>query len=824
MHFRIEGQSQVLTVTDGFARLTNVAQNGDMSFEFTYSVSQEKAIQRRATQVVISVESRSVVRKQLMGETQRGRIDTRAIVDNLRTAVVDAKTAAEQQTRHLVARRSSDVTAVINNENVPLLRARVPPSQIPSMNRPRLVLTSASESKRQNDPRPLLHRVSNSKAVKDIHHVLSSSLGASPQALMHDMITRQGLDPTYALALTPRTSTEASTHGGLSNAQRSIELDTDPSSQLLNYYLFSPTQGAPPTSTDGIVDTDMAYVIKPVTSDVVNVAVNMVLPARKRLLQGVRADQLYVTFELLDSATNLPIDTITRVLDVPRHVRIYNTPKVAPIVGVSGSGLSGRINLEITQRDPGATEVQVYKKSFWIASTETDGYTLVGSYALSAVDQSLLVQVDVPKASPAVYRVIPVGGQSIQGFEFTNVIVRPPRYNPSKAVSLSASQSDVGVQLEVRQIPSSVVAIQFMRWNLTTHDKDPSTVGSDVGFIDDSVRRANLLTVVDPTVVPDNVYRYQARLIYRGGHTADFGDIIVDFLKPVPGQVDTRIEGLNVAHDETPNVTFTINTSVVDSDIDVVRKMLDSQGLSAFFSDDVFKQRDQLRDLIAHNVQRVDLLTGYRDDFGIVTDADFNDDVLGKKQAVRRLEYGHRYRYEIYPLLRAPETLFDSYVKQAVDHVTKKPYSFSPAKFLHPFTLKRGVLVTAAGARLRHAKDPMSYGVVGSIASIEVSLDSDTAKVVDPTATAFDRSTSLVTWSILGDTSRVDHFVILKQVHGIRSVLGKSHSSFANGSCQYVHRLTQHDVGAMQYVIIPVFNDYKVGQEAVTNAVVIEVP
>lgn len=824
MYFRIDGQSQILRVPDSFARLTDVAKNGDMSFEFTYSVSQEKAIQRRATRVVVSVESRSVVRKSLAGETQRGRIDTRAIVDNVRTAVVDAKSAVEQQARHLVARRVSDITVAINNEVVPLLRARVPSSRIPSMNKPRLVLTSASESKRQNDHRPLLHRVANSRIVKDVHHVLSSSMSTSPQALMHDMITRQGIDPTYALSLTPRTATEASTHGGLSNTQRAVELDTDPASQLLNYFLFPPTQGVPPTSTDGIVDTDMSYVIKNVVNDEITIPVTLVLPSRKRSLQGVHVDQLYVTFELLDSATNLPIDAITRVLDVSRHVRIYNTPKLAPSVGFSSSGLSGRINLEIKQRDKGASEVQVYKKAFWIASPETDGYALVGSYALSSNDQSLLVQVDVPKSSPVLYRVIPVGGQSMQGFEFTNVAVKPPRYVPSKAVSFSALQSDTGVQLEIRQIPTSVVAVQFLRWNLTTRERGPTTVGSDIGFIDDSARRADLLSTIDSAVVPDNIYRYQARLIYRDGHTTDVGNVVVDFLKPSPGQVDTRIEGLNVSHDDAPNVTFSIKTSVIDGDIDAVKKMLDAQGLSALFSEDVLKQRDQLRDLIAYNVQRVDLLTGQREDFGIITEPDFNDDTFGKKQAVRRLEHGHRYRYEVYPLLRAPETLFDSYVKQVVDPVTKKPYGFSPAKFLHPFTLKRGVLVTTAGARLRHGMDPMSYGAVGSIATVEVSFDTSTAKVVDPTATAFDRSTSLITWSVLGDIARVDHFVILKQVHGIRSVLGKAHSSFANGSCQYVHELTQHDAGVLQYVIVPVFNDYKVGQEAITNSMVVESP
>lgn len=823
MYFRIKQQERILNVDDAFAHLRRVHADGSLEFVFFYAVSQARVIQRRATRVAVTLESRSISKKPMMGQTQRGMVDSRALVRNVRSAVIDAKTAAEQQSRYVVARRESDVTAYINNEVVPQLRSHVPISRIPAMTRSRLVMTNAGSIKQDNDPRPLLHRLSNSFIITDVQHALSASVRVDPQAIMHDMIVRQGIDPAHVFNLTSRASSEVATRGGLSNTQHADERATDPATQLLNCYLFPPTMGQIPSTSDAVADTDFVQVVRSQTSDEITVPVVVVVAPRRLRVDGAAVTQLYVTFELLEGATNLPVDSVTKVLDVSKHLRVHNTPKQAPRVGFASSGAGGRVNLEIKQVDLGASEVQVYKKSFWTSTPETDVYTLIGTYPLTARDQSLLVQVDQPRSSPVLYRVIPVGQQSVQGFEYTNVAVSPARSGPIRSASLTAQHTDVGSRLEVRKIPPNVVAMHFLRWNLTTHDTVPTLVGSDVGFVDDSVRRADLLSLVDGVVVPNNVYRYRVRLIYRDGSTSECGDATVDFIQPAPGQVDTRIDDLQVDHDVFPNVTFTISTRTIDSDIDVVKRMLERQGLVDYFTGDITNQRDQLQELIAHNVQRVDLLTGRREDFGVLTDPQFDDAALRKRHAVSVLRYGHRYRYEVYPLLRAPETLFDSLVTTKTDVVTKKPYAFRPAKFLHPFTQKRGVIVSTLGARLRHAKDPMAYGVIGSIATTEVSFDNDTARVVDQAAAAFDRYTNLVTWNVSGQLAHVDHFVVMKQVHGIRTLLGKSHSSFVHGGCQYVHVITSNDVGALQYVILPVYGDYRLGHEAVTNTLIVEV-
>lgn len=824
MYFRFQQRAQLLTVRDNFAHLAEVNSVGDLNFEFTYTVSQREVVKRNALKVNVKIESRHIDKKPILGVSHRGYIDTKAVVNNFRTAVIDAKSASEQQQKYLVAFRSSDITAFINNEIVSQLRVNAPTKNISYFNKPRLRLVSAAEIKKNNDPQPILHRVANSHFVPDLQFAMTASAAEDPRALMHDMIIRQGLDPTYVFDLAPRSETERSSREGLLNPTSAVEKQTDPASRLLHFYLFPPIFDEPPRSTTGVSDSELVNVLEVVSTDELDITVPLQVPVSKLRLEGVQTNQVYVIFELVDSNSNLAIDSVTKVLDVSRHLNLYNTPKSAPRLNTSSSDVSTRLNLEIKQIDPGATSVDVYKKSLWISSSEIDDYTLIGSYPLTSKDQSLLVPVAKPQNSPVLYRVIPRGGDTVQGLEYANIVVKPARYAPMHAVSLTAKQVDSGIQLEVRQFPTNVVAVQILRRNLTTFETSSTTVSGDIGIIDAGVRQANLLSTIDSDVFANNVYQYVARLIYKNGHTVDFGSATIEFIKPSPGEVDTKISDLQVNHDLTPNVTFNINTTLIDTDIDIVKKMLDVQGLADFFTDDITKQRDQLKKLIAHQVHRIDLNTGQVENFGILTAPAFDDDALRKNQAISPLVYGHVYRYIVYPLLRGSETLFDGFVKEAVDPRTKNSYTFSPAKYLHPFTLSRGVLITSKGSLLRQAKDPMSHGIIGSIASIDVSFDKDTAVIIDASANNFDRYLNVVSWKVLGNINNVDHFLILKKVHGIRTLLGKVHSEFVNGSCQFIHKITPHDVGALQYVIIPIFNDYKVGASTVTNTLIVEAP
>ena len=824
MYFRYQQTANLVTVKDDYAQLARVLPNGDLLFELTYTINPGEAINHKAHLVEIQAISRYVPTIPLLGTTQRGIVDNRALVNNIRNMLLNAKNALLQRTTFTLAKTNSNILNYVNNEIMQQLLARVAPADIPQLTSPQLQVIQAGDAKQNNDPQPLLHRVINSLLVPDISTQLTGSALVVAQELMQDMIVRQGIDPSYIFQLTPRSSSELRTRQGLSNTSRAIEWVTDPATRLLNFHLFPPTSEVPPKSLSEVNDTEFVQVLRDVTNTTTEITVPLVISRRSLYFEHADLTNVFIQFDLINSDTNEPVDSVVKTLNITKELQVFYTPKLPPLIKTSVAPNSTHATLQVRQLDPGATSVRIYKKTIYAAAQDIDTYNLIGNYPLTSQQEALQIGVDIPLSSAVIYRAIPVGKQDALGFDFTNIVIKPPRYTPLRSVALTGLQVDNGLQLEARSIPQKCVAIQFLRWNMTTHDNSYTTVNGDVGFVDDAARQADLITTIDSNVANGNIYRYVARLIYKDGNTEDFGDVTIEFIEPAPGQVDTTITDLVISHDTSPDVSFTITTTTSDTDMDAIKRMLGNQNLTEYFTGDIQNQRDQLTNLIAHSVQRVDLTTGIRENFGTVTVTNFVDSALRKNQAVSELQYGHVYRYEIYPLLRAPETMFTNFIKTSVDPVTKKSYTWSPAKFLHPMVLNRGVIVTAKGAAQRYAKDAMSFGIVGSIATIEASFDNDTAKIVNQTATAFNRSLNIITWQVQGDITQVDHFLVLKTVNGIRTVLGKAHSEFPYGACQYFHPVTHHDNGGLSYVIIPVMNDYRVGSDVTTNTVIVDAP
>lgn len=821
MYFKFQRKSDLLVVDDDFAHLRSIHKNGDLEFVLYYKVSPSEAIQNDAMTVNVTVFSRTIAKKPLFENTQTGRVDTKRFVNNILTQVPDAKSVAKQQEQFAVAIKNSDILAKVNNEVIGQLKAKVPAKDIVQMNRSKLKLVQAKTIKESAQSKPILTKSMHTSIV-DTYSVFSGSIDDDPMKLMTDMVVRQGIDPSHVAGMTHRSVTSRDSLRGTLRPSRTQEHANSPSSRLLNVHLFPASAQRQQLTTNQAGDGEYVQVLtsEPVVD--VEIPVRIIVPKHARFVDGSEQSHFFAKFDLVSGRSGGALDSVTRSLDVSKHVQLFSTPRKPPIVKASKSEPSSRATLEIKQVDPGATGVRVYRKIVQASSADIEDYTLFGTYDLKSTDQSLLIRVELPRYSPAIYRVVPVGAYGTIGFEYTNVVIRPKKFQHLKSIALVAQQVETGINIEARKIPSHVVAIEFKGRNLSTHETDYRNIGSTITFIDDSIRRADYASAVDTLVRPGNVYEYVARLIYDTGTSEQSGDAIIEFIQPAPGKVDTKISDVSVQRDDDINVTFSMSTTIIDTNIDIVRALLKRQDIYDAFQNDVIREREFLKSLIAHNVQRIDLTTGKRDDFGVITDETFSDRDLRKNQSILPLVGGHKYRYEIVALVRSPETMFDTLNKTKRDAVTKRTYTFSPAKFMHPITLSRGTLVSAQGLKTRYSKESMSHGVIGSIETVEVAFDADPARVVDATASRFDKYLNIVTWRVSGPIEHVDHFIVMKEVSGVRSIIGKAHSEFSYGNCQFIHQLSPRDEGALTYIVTPCFNDYAMGESAKTNIVLVD--
>lgn len=822
MYYTFDRQFKILNISDAYAELLTVMPDGSLDFEFRYDVSQKTVVQKNALTVNVSIVAQSVSIKPLLGNSHNGNINTVALVGNILTQIRDAKLLLKQQESFTVASRVSDISTQINNENLGQLRAGASLSLIPSLTSTELVATPAVTLSQNNTVQPLLQFVAHASIDPgNIDEQIDVAQSMDTQIAMYEMIIRQGLDPSYITQLTHRSVPAIDSLEGLLRPSRSPEQSTDPSVQLLNYYVLANDADPVRTTTADVTDDTIVNVAQSVTSDIVEVPVRIRIPAYALVLQNQNVANFLVRFDLIDSQTKATVDSIVKTLDVSRQLSLYYTPIIPPTVKGSGSVIASKTNLEIKQRDVGATSVDIYKKMMSPATPIAEDYIFIGNYSLTFTEQALTVPVEKPIDSTAIYRIIPRGKLGNLGYEFTNIVVRPERYTPNKSVAINALSTESGIVVEVRQFPPEAIAIEVLARNLTTYDSDYRNVGG-ISLIDAETRTANYISVIDNQVTENCVFEYTARITYRSGLTKLSNNTIVEFIAIVPGKVDLTITDLTVVNDLTnPNVTFSVQSAVLDQDLDTVMALLQRQDIQQFFQNDIAKQRTFLNSLVAHGIQRVNLTTGVREDFGILTTSTFDDQALRKNNAVSPLVYGNKYRYEAVTMLRAPETMFEDFVKTQIDPSTNKTYQYSPAKFLHPITLSEGTIVSSIGLQTRYSKDPMAHGQIGTIESVEVSFDDQPARIITNAASRFNKDLVVLTWKIEGSIDQVDHFLIIKDVHGVRTLIGKAHSEFQSGNCQYLHQLTAKDAGQLSYIIVPIFNDYRIGIQTTTNSVIV---
>lgn len=817
MYIKLKPISKTLIVEDDFADLIDVDVDGNMKFELRYRVNSGIAVKNDATNVKVTVSSRVLARPQIMPALDSGVIDTKQLIKNVLSMTTTAKNVMKKQETFNVVTKMSDVSSKLDNSMVSqTLSAQVgvKPKKLGKLTSKSVL---AKTIKGSSDVLPLLTQ----PIVGEVSLAPSASMSLNnPTSLMHEMIINQGIDPSAMLSMAPRASSASSTLLGTHGKHMTSEITTSPMNKLLNYHLFSGA-ARPAATTDDVDDGAYVQVITSEYDENVEVLVGVVIEPRMLRVDGKDNMTFNVKFELVNVVSMVPIDSITKVLDVAKHLSVYNMPKHAPFVTAStvpGTYLS-TLNLKVDE--PCVQCINVYRKSIRCSTQDNDVYTLVGTYKMKSSDGTMTVNVDSPKGVASIYRVVPVGQNNALGFEYSNVVVGNDRSLKIKSACVNTKIDIQGVSVDVLNIPQNVVAVEVLARDLTQFERTYTNVGSKVFSTAKKDKTLDYVTIIDTDVVHDHVYEYAAKLIYLSGLTEIVGHNTIEFIRPQPERFSTVITDFNIDATGDLDVQFNVQTKMNDSLSDVVLSVLRQQDLYELFKGDVEREREFLNGLIAHSIYRVDLTTGVRENFGIISTSNFSDRELRKKSSVSNLKIGHRYAYEVNVLMRFPETMFETLRKVVVDQETKKTYVYNPAKFRNPMALEHGILTSFRGTMQRYARDEMTLGLTGVTVTVNASFVNADAQIVDVKAARFSRAYNKIAWRVIGDLTQIDHFVLLKDSNGVRSTVGKVHSNFANENCQFIHVLSDNDRGQLTYKIVPVYNDYRVGSEVTTNAIIV---
>lgn len=813
MYVKVDRTRKYISVDDSYATLLSVTDD-ELKFDVRYNADFPAMVRLGSTEVRVSVHSRSTT--PVFSDkttTALGSIDD---LEEARGTSLRKSLAADQTHGYRLTSTRTDVMSKVNNEVIPQLLQSTKPSDIAQLRKSKLKSASASNFKKRAEPVPVIER------QMTLQPEISGSIRyLNDSKLMLDMMLKSNRDPSTVVSLSTNAASAFELSSGLVGKRANPVVQFSSDSKLLGRRSLPDGISFPRTSNDLSDSSELSEYTTSVT-DEAEVNCTLSIPKRSLRLESSVHSELEVHFDLIQKKTGLQLQRIVKSLDVAEHLRHWYVPKIPPTVSVGRSEQRNRANLQIKQLDPMASAVKVYRKVIGKTVQTLEQYEFMGTFNVKSDQQTLLVPVDIPRESTYVYRVIPTTPDGAHGHVYTNALINPAKPKLISRLSLTCQSTEVGVKLEARSIPSHVAAIRFLVRDLTIRESSFRNVGNDTLLLDDQVRSVGLASVVDTEVTGGHVYEYAAVMIFDGGETKQSETALVEFLSPEKGKVETTIRDFVLTNGAERDVSFTVRTTVSESELDGVKKMLTEQGLADLFSSEIESERDLLQSLVAHNIHRVNLSTGEREDFGVLTSGRFSDSELRANSSVKPLAAGHSYRYDVIPLLRAPETMFDKLSKQSIDHVTKKPYSFKPSKFLHPVTLKSGTLVSPAGLRSIHAKDAMMHGAIGNVKTVEASFAGSRSTLLNASVQTFDRRTNVLTCTIDHAGDEIDHVIVMKEVHGRRTLLAALATFIEASTVTWYHELSSSDVGSMRYIMMPVYGDYSVGAEISSNFIVVE--
>lgn len=771
--------------------------NGRAVYEFTYSVNTKLALERDAQLVEIITEPidlpnpPSIFSLNALNNKPSPVLIAKNIqqIDPVKKDVKDSNINA----RFVAAK--SDFTTKISNA---------------AIKKPKVIkkfgLVRASNAEAQSKTEPI-HQVSTFQ---------SKPVRSSFKSLSANSILKKKEDPSNLVSAF-NIGAKKSLAGISSKAQKSKKLNTFIDNivvKTLSKATVKTTKDAPPNVVVPIViqdETDFVIVNKKLTYE-----------------PGIlNSGEFLVKFNLMNR-DGIIVETIKRKVNHAQNIRILQTPIMEPTI--TSITLPARNLLTIKQNDPNATSVDIFRKEIKRTKRlEDTKYVFVANVKVSKGNPVPFEDL-IGNASNIIYRFIPKGPQGQVGNVYTNKVVGGYNFNiPRNRVERMlyagiVAQPDLrGVLINVVGLAPGVAAIKLLAKDLTRNEKTYRIVPS---LIENTLTTptndtADTYTFLDAAARDNNIIEYVLMLLYENGDEEI--SITREIYKNIPfsvGVVDTVVSHPRLATtNDGIDVQFEISSMINPSKIDTLKKLLKEQGQEDLYINELNNEKEQLNQLIAHQIRRIDLSTGQTVFFRTFTDKNFSDERYRKIDGIDPIKPGRVYRYIVSALLRTPETLFEKNIK-TFTNAANVSVDTLPLKFKHPVVALKGNIVSPAVLAANYSEDPFVFGNVGNFVSQDITVDISKPKAFNAKVVKFNQKTNIVRWNVSGDKSLLDHFIVILDRLGDEEIIGKIHTNFKSNVIEYIDREAPTEPGSYKYKIIPVYKDYRQAPATITEEVI----
>lgn len=819
MKVSLKKETNIIDVPDeGAVRLIETTKDGYFRYEVSYRVDPQRAIQNDAITVKILASQKPFSKQPTSLLTQ---FNPELLIKNIQKKASINKDQSKSQKSNIIFTYISDISSKIpNNKTTELAIGNVLGKGNVILNKQKIIKTqTVQEINEQNITLPVLE---NNLANTVVQTQIPRNTAIARKDFVNILI-RKGIDPAKISGTKINTiqSAKKVADGVVSSPAQSLKKYNLTESQKISFF-GNLINDINPNSVLQLNSLDHVNVLVDSPRTTIDIIETVDIPIG--LLQ---LDTFFFILQLIDK-NGIEIQSIN--ISVPHSKNISNLeiPVHPPKLVVLQTGIPGKNIIQVKQVDKNATGVALYRKEIKTGIPITDSsYTFIGDISITSDQDFQRIEDFVNNYNTVIYRAIPFNSSRMMSSEFDTAGVQGIKRRKSEKydkrqnfVSIVGEIVNGAISLEIRDIPPGVCLVSLLRRNLTIREKNFSVIVKP--FLITNEEYGAPLFATDNNVQENRIYEYQVELLYPDGNK-DIGanNLIIKYEPITANIVETTVSKPNVIQSGVDlDVQFELNSSLTSTDLDYIQKTLKNQGLLDYYQDGILSEKEKLQSIIAYGIKRANLTTGELEDFGIVADTNFSDKKYGPVKSVKPLQAGNEYRYFITTYFRKTETTLEN-VERTVQVSQNIFYTFKPSKWLHPLTLKNGNITTEASRKKNHSQTAFSFGAVGSIATVNVSLADVLPSVVEASAQKFGKNSNIIRWRVQGQVTKIDHFIIILEMIGMRTVVGKCHNISESNYFQFIDVLENGEKGKLTYYIVPVFYDFVRGTEVSTNEVIV---
>lgn len=833
MRAYLKKEQGIIEIPEDFASLTRVDQDksgNSFQYKFQYNVDPKKAFRNNAIIVEMFVSNKPFEPKTFNKLESSNAED---IITNIRIGNQIQKDLYRsdnplKDNKKWVPHISSDITRFISNAQVTLFSsernqaANITSPIVSTRTNYRPMLVSELESQDAN--MPILEVNTNTQTNKyKTGHTDTNSVELREKAT--ELLFQKKIDPAAFVGSRSNSiiSSKNSYEGSTTKINKSIKKDSFDDSEILITSLLSNT-----VNTDSNKNQNN-YQSVPITETNIQIVVEETLSIPTNYLD---AEEFYVVFRLINNV-GLILQTESGLVNHAKLLSLRNIPCIPPVIITPPKSSTGGTTINLKQVDPSGTKIRLYRKNLTALEALRDAtYSLVGEVKCSPGDGFVSMYDYVNSLHPVIYRAVSINSNGLMSSEFSSAVVEVSRGSIAKTVainqkpnfiSISSSVLPTSITVKLNNFPPDPIAFLLKRRNLSLKENTYTNISSVILL--DVLQSSDLVIEDTFDLKPKHIYEYSVFFIYKTGETKQSTSRHVVEFTPITNNVVS----LSVTPAEIEqtgggeiDIKFSIEKNINLNDADQVKLFLTKQGFLGEFQEDIIENREKLGNLFAIGVTRQNLSTGQVEDFGILEDDEnFSDLLVRAATGVESLISGNEYKYTITAYARNIESLLPKLARTDSSN-ENLPYTYTPADWIHPITLENGNIVTETSLKRNHAYKTFTFGNIVDIKEVQVSLSDTLPFLYDGKATYFSNGESvLIQWKVQGNVNKIDHFIIVLDVLGMKTIVGKAHNVSSTNYFQFVDNLSNKESGGLTYFIVPVYYDYSRGVEFKTNQVVV---